>query len=47
MTGTAGWGTGRVGATRKVDLGVKENGRAEIGGSLVGSGGAKSVPEVV
>lgn len=49
--GTAGWDiAGKAGATRKLDLddsGVKENGRAGIGGSLVGSGGATSTTEVV
>ena len=50
MTGTAGWGTGGTGAARKLDLddsGVKENGRAAIGGSLVDSGGETSVTAVV
>jgi hypothetical protein len=50
MTGIAGWGAGKAEAVRKADLecsGVKENGRAAIGGSLVGSGGAKSAAEVV
>lgn len=45
MTGTTGWGAGEAGVARKADLdssGVRENGRAAIGGSLVGSGGAKS-----
>jgi hypothetical protein len=50
ITGTADWGTGKAGAAGKLDLddsGVKENGRAAIGGSLVGSGGAASAGGVV
>ena len=48
MTGTADWGAGKVEVVRKADLegsGVKENGRAAIGGSLAVSGGAKSAAE--
>lgn len=50
ITGIAGWGTGKAGPAGKLDLddpGVKENGRATIGGSLVGSGGAASAEELV
>jgi len=51
MTGTAGWDTaGKTVTVWKLDLddsGVKENGRAPNGGSLVGVGGATSATEVV
>lgn len=48
ITGTASWGTDGAGAAGKFDLedsGVKENGKAAIGGSLVGSRGAASAAE--
>lgn len=50
MTGITCCGVGMAGVTRKPDLdgsGVKENGSAAIGDSLVGSRGIKSATEVV
>lgn len=50
IAGTTGWEiTGKTGAAGKLDLddSVKENGRAEIGGSLAGSGSTVSATEVV
>lgn len=48
MDGTASWGVCRTGAAGKFDLdgsGVKENGRARIGGSLVSIEGSMSTIE--
>lgn len=50
MTGTADWVAGKAEGIEKVDLdrsGVREKGRAGIGGSLAGSGGVTSATEVV
>jgi hypothetical protein len=50
MTGKTGCGNGTTGAVGKAGLdesGVKENGKAGIGDSLAGCGGATSAIEVV
>ena len=48
IVGIASRGVGKAGVARK-DLGgsgIKENGREAIGGSLVGSGSAKSAADI-